>query len=64
MVEGDLVRERHVEDGEEADEARIDLIAPTAGLAHGGHPPDVLHRLPVEVLPAVVAAAPLNQQLE
>ena len=64
VIEGDLVGEGHVEDGEETDKARVDLVASPAGLAHGSHPADVLHGLPVEVFAAVVAATPLYEQLE
>ena len=64
VIERDLVREGHIEDCEETNEARVDLVAASAGLAHGCHPADVLHGLPVEVLAAIVAATTLYQQLE
>ena len=64
VVQRHLIGERHIEDREETDEAWVDLVTPAPGLAHRRHPPDVLHRLPVEVLAAVVAAATLDEKLE
>ena len=59
-----LVREGHVEDGEEGHEARVRLVTATAGLAHGCDVADVLHVLPVEILATVIDTAALQKQLE
>ena len=55
-----LIGEGHIEDREEADEAWVDLVTPAPWLPHRSHPSYVLHGLPVEVLPSIVAAAALD----
>jgi len=55
---------RHVEDGEERDESRVDVVSAAARSPHRRHPAEVSQPPPVEVLAAIVAAAAFQQQFE
>ena len=59
-----VIREGHVEDGEEGDKARVSFVASTTGLAHSSNIADVLHVLPVEVFATVIHTTTLQQQLQ
>jgi len=45
-----LGRKRHIKDGEQRDEAWIDVVPTSTRLTHCCHVVDVLHRLPVQIL--------------